>query len=61
MKSQLNGLQEGIKERDRNLTRMREQVKHYLAFAETSVIGVRPDNNAEVENSTEVVVALKDD
>ena len=39
MKSQLNGLQEGIKERDRNLTRMREQVKHYLAFAETSAIG----------------------
>jgi len=63
MKSQLNGLQEGIKERDRNLTRMREQVKHYLAFAETSAIGVRPeDNNAsEVENSIEVIDALKDD
>lgn len=32
-KQQLNGLQEGIKERDRNLNRMREQVKHYHAFA----------------------------
>ena len=37
LKQQMQGLHEAIKERDRNLARMKEQVKYYVAFAEHSI------------------------
>ena len=37
LKHQMQGLHEAIKERDRNLAKMKEQVKYYVAFAEHSI------------------------
>ena len=36
-KSLLNGLQESVKERDRTIQQLKEQMKYYVAFAEQSV------------------------
>ena len=36
-KSLLNGLQESVKERDRTIHQLKEQIKYYVAFAEHSV------------------------
>jgi len=44
LKSQVNTMQEGIKERDRNIQRMKDQMKHYVAFAETSALGRQNDD-----------------
>ena len=61
MQSRLQGLQEGIKERDRNLARMKEQVKYYIAFAEHSArgkAGIVADN--EVKDLEVLVKELQD-
>ena len=42
-KSLLNGLQESVKERDRIIQQLKDQIKYYVAFAEHSV-KTRPED-----------------
>lgn len=39
LKMEVKGLTEGVNERERNLNRMRDQMKYYIAFAENSING----------------------
>ena len=39
LKIQVQGLQEAVKEKDRSVNRMRDQMKYYIAFAENSIHG----------------------
>ena len=48
-KSILNGLQESIKERDRNINRLKDQIKYYVAFAENSFKSQPNDDDKSVE------------
>ena len=53
LKQQLQGMQESVKERDRNLAAMRDQIKYYVAFAEHSISNPKTpvaENSAENEN-----------
>ena len=53
LKQQLQGMQESVKERDRNLAAMRDQIKYYVAFAEHSISNSKttvPGNSSENEN-----------
>lgn len=47
---QIKALQEAIKERDRNLSAVRDQIKYYTAFAEHSIKGSNA-NNASIDAS----------
>ena len=61
MQTRFQGLQEGIKERDRNMARMKEQVKYYIAFAEHSAkshAGIGSDN--EVKELDALIKELQD-
>jgi chaperonin cofactor prefoldin len=51
LKTQVDSLQEGVKERDRNMNKMREQMKYYIAFAENSING-HLDSGPREENET---------
>ena len=49
-KSLLNGLQESVKERDRTIQQLKEQIKYYVAFAEHSV----KNGRQELDESTDL-------
>ena len=53
LKQQLQGMNEAVKERDRNLAAMKEQIKYYVAFAEHSISNPKPasvSGNADSES-----------
>ena len=43
----VNGLQESIKERDRNINRLKDQIKYYVAFAEHTFKSQPGDNKGQ--------------
>ena len=68
LKQQLQGMNEAVKERDRNLAAMKEQIKYYVAFAEHSISNPKPasvsgnaDNESQENSSLEHVNNLVKD
>ncbi len=57
---QIQGLEAAVKEKDRNLNRMRDQMKYYVAFAENSIhgrldSGLLKDSDGEDNENAEAI------
>ena len=62
LNTELTGLRDGIKERDRNMTAMKEQMKYYINFAENSIHGHLDGKprNMEAEHEAQVETLVKE-